>query len=122
MSTKSQEVGKALLHGIDTLESGAHDTVHAGADTARKATKVGSRWAAHQETTATRKARMLKRDLSRQTAHLRRSVSDSVEMVGDKARHTLSATNQYVKRKPWTAVAVASGVALVIGALLGRRR
>lgn len=122
MSTKSQEVGKALLHGIDTLESGAHSTVHAGANTARTVAKVGSRWAADQETAATRKARMLKRDLRRQSAQLRRSVNHSMEVVGDKARYTVDATNQYVKRKPWTAVAIASGVALLIGALLGRRR
>lgn len=122
MSTKSQEVGTALLHGIDTLESNAHDTVHAGANSARHATKASSRWAASQETNALRKARLLKRDLRKQTAQLQRTVNDSVEMVGDKARSTVATTQRYVKHNPWTAVAIASGTALLIGALLGRRR
>lgn len=122
MSTKSQEVGTALLHGIDAVESGVHDSVRAGADSARHATKATSRWAAGQETSALRKARMLKRDLRKQTAQLQRTVNDSVEMMGDKARSTVATTQRYVKRNPWTALAVASGAALLIGALLGRRR
>lgn len=122
MSTKSQEVGNVLLHGIDTLESGAHDTVHAGANSARGATKASSRWAAGQETSALRKARMLKRDLRKQSAQLRRTVNDSVEMVGDKARSSVATTQNYVKHNPWTAMAIVSGTALLVGALLGRRR
>jgi ElaB/YqjD/DUF883 family membrane-anchored ribosome-binding protein len=122
MSTKSQEVGTAVLHGIDTLESGVHDTVHAGADSARHVTKASSRWAAGQETSAIRKARMLKRDLRKQTAQLQRTVNDSVEMMGDKARSTVATTQRYVKRNPWTAMAIVSGAALLIGALLNRPR
>lgn len=122
MSTKSQEVGAALLHGIDALESGVHDTVHTGANSARQATKASSRWAASQETNAIRKARLLKRDLRKQTAQLQRTVNDSVEMIGDKARSSVATTQKYVKNNPWTAVAIASGTALLIGALLGRRR
>ncbi len=122
MSTKSQEVGTALLHGIDTLESGVHDTVHAGANSARAATKVGSRWAASQETSAVRKARMLKRDLRKQAAQLQHAVNDSVETVSNTARSTVANTHRYVKHNPWTAVAIASSTALLIGALLGRRR
>lgn len=122
MSTKSQEVGNAVLHGIDTLESGVHDTVHSGANSARNVTKVSSRWAAGQETNAMRKARMLKRDLRKQAAQLRRTVSDSVESVGDTARSGVATTQKYVKHNPWTAMAIASGAALLIGAFLGRRR
>jgi ElaB/YqjD/DUF883 family membrane-anchored ribosome-binding protein len=122
MSTKSQEVGAALLHGIDTLESGAHDSVHAGANTARTATKIGSRWAAGQETHALQKARELKRDLRKQSAQLKRRMNESVEMVGDTARSSALSTRKYVKQNPWKALAMASGAALLIGALLGRRR
>ncbi len=121
MSTKSQEVGKAVLNGIDALEAGAHDTVHSGAVGARRVTKASSRWAARQEASAMRKARLVKGDLKKQASQLQSSAYDKVEMAGDKARQVASNTHQYVKNKPWTAVAIASGIGVLLGALLGRR-
>ncbi|MGC3981758.1 MAG: hypothetical protein QM808_10885 [Steroidobacteraceae bacterium] len=122
MSTKSQEVGKAVLHGIDTLESGAHDKVHSSANSARSATRASARWASRQEAMAARRAHMLQSDMKKQAVRLRKSVNNSMDMASTKARQVADAGAGYVKRKPWKALAIASGAALLVGMFLGRRR
>lgn len=122
MSTRSAALGKSALNGIDGLEAGAHRTVHAGAETARDATKATSRWAAEREVSATRSARLMKRRLTHQAALLRRAADDSMRTVASTTRGAMKTTNRYVQRNPWSAIAIASGAAILIGALLGRRR
>ncbi|MFM8547618.1 MAG: YqjD family protein [Betaproteobacteria bacterium] len=48
-------------------------------------------------------------------------VSDSQALVFDRARQSMRKTNEAVQGHPWTAVGVAAGVGLLIGALLMRR-
>jgi ElaB/YqjD/DUF883 family membrane-anchored ribosome-binding protein len=122
MSNKSRQVGKAVLQGIDTLEASAHDTVHASANGVRFATKAGARWAADHESAATDKARVLRRDLRKQSAQLRRSMDDTLSMASDRAHQAVASSQAYIKRKPLKAIAIASGAAVVVGALLGCRR
>jgi ElaB/YqjD/DUF883 family membrane-anchored ribosome-binding protein len=122
MSTKSQAVGKAVLHGIEMLEERAHDTVHSGASSARQLTKAGSRWAGRQERAASSKVNQLKRDVTRQVKQLRKTSSELATLASGQAEQAVISGSDYIKRKPWQALAIASSAALVIGALLGRRR
>lgn len=122
MSTKSEIVGKRVIDGIDGLETSAHDGVHAGADGARQLTKASSRWAARQEAAAARKARMLKRSLDKQTVRLSKAAGKSVDAVSSTAREATTAGGRYIRKNPWSTVAIASAAAMVVGALLGRRR
>jgi ElaB/YqjD/DUF883 family membrane-anchored ribosome-binding protein len=121
MSTKSEVVGKRVINGIDGAESTAHDAVHAGADGARHLTKASARWAARQEAAAARKARILKRRLDKQAVQLSKAAGKTVGAVADTARDAVTTSGRYVRKNPWPAVAIASGAALVLGALLGRR-
>lgn len=122
MSTKSEIVGKRVIDGINGLEAGAHNGVHAGADSARQVTKASSRWAARQEASAARKARMLKRNLDKQAVRLNKAASKSLSAVSDTARDAATAGGRYVRKNPWTTLALASAAGIVLGALLGRRR
>jgi len=54
MLTKSEAVGRSVIHGIDTAEAGAHEAVDAGATRARSLTRAGTRWASRREAAATR--------------------------------------------------------------------
>lgn len=122
MSTKSEIVGKRVIDGIDGLEAGAHNGVHAGADSARQLTKTSSRWAARQETAAARKVHTLKRRLDKQAVHLNKVAGKSINAVSDTARDAATVGGRYVRKNPWSTVALASAAAMVVGALLGRRR
>ena len=37
------------------------------------------------------------------------------------ARHTVQATDDYVRQKPWQATGIAAGIGVLIGLLIGRR-
>jgi ElaB/YqjD/DUF883 family membrane-anchored ribosome-binding protein len=41
--------------------------------------------------------------------------------VVEKAKATVTATNEYVHKNPWTAIGVSAGVGLIIGMLISRR-
>jgi ElaB/YqjD/DUF883 family membrane-anchored ribosome-binding protein len=49
------------------------------------------------------------------------SLVDAEHMVVDKAKHAATATDDYVKGNPWTAVGVAAGIGLLIGFLAAKR-
>lgn len=49
------------------------------------------------------------------------SLLDAEHMVVDKAKHAATATDDYVKGNPWTAVGVAAGIGLLIGFLAAKR-
>lgn len=49
------------------------------------------------------------------------SLVDAEKMIVQKAKHTATATNDYVKANPWTAVGIAAGVSLLIGFLIAKR-
>lgn len=121
MSTKSQAIGSVAVQGINNLEERAHNKVHSGAAAASRLVTAGSRWAGRQENAAATKTRQLKRNLKKQSVQLRKSASASVAAVGKQADQALNKTQQFIKNKPLTALAVASGAALVVGALLGKR-
>jgi len=42
-------------------------------------------------------------------------------IVTEKAKTAASATDAYVREKPWTAIGISAGVGLIIGLLIGRR-
>ena len=41
--------------------------------------------------------------------------------VVEKTKATVTATNEYVHKNPWTAIGVSAGVGLIIGMLISRR-
>lgn len=49
------------------------------------------------------------------------SLADAEQMVVDKAKQAATATDDYVKGNPWTAVGIAAGVGLLIGFLAAKR-
>ncbi len=49
------------------------------------------------------------------------SLADAEQLVVDKAKQAATATDDYVKGNPWTAVGIAAGVGILIGFLLGKR-
>jgi len=48
-------------------------------------------------------------------------LADTKEIVVDKTKEAAKATDEYVHDNPWRAVAIAGGVGLIIGMLIGRR-
>ncbi|MGE0116133.1 MAG: hypothetical protein AB7T07_14780 [Steroidobacteraceae bacterium] len=122
MSTKSEVIGNAVLSGIDTLEAGAEEKLHFGANEARKLTKAGSRWAARTETASQRKARMLKRQLHHEAKQLRTQAKQAAGFVTRHTRTALASGERYVRNKPVSALAIASGAAFLLGIFAGRLR
>lgn len=53
--------------------------------------------------------------------HAKAQVADSQQVMFDRARESARKANEVVQGHPWTAVGVAAGVGLLIGALLMRR-
>jgi len=49
------------------------------------------------------------------------SLADAEQIVVDKAKQAATATDDYVKGNPWTAVGIASGIGLLIGFLAAKR-
>ena len=49
------------------------------------------------------------------------SLADAEQMVADKVKQAATATDDYVKGNPWTAVGIAAGVGILIGFLAGKR-
>lgn len=121
MSTRSESIGKRLISGIDDLEASAANGLHSGADGARQATRVGSRWAAKHETTAARQLRLLKRRLEKETVQLSKAAGRSADRVTSAARDASASGFRYIKKNPWQAVAITAAAGLLVGALLSRR-
>jgi ElaB/YqjD/DUF883 family membrane-anchored ribosome-binding protein len=121
MSTRSETIGKHLINSIDGIETSATNGLHSGADGARKVTRIGSRWAAKQETTAARQLRMLKRRLEKETAQLNKAAGKSVDWATSTARNATISGSRYIKKNPWPAVAITAAAGLLVGALLARR-
>lgn len=49
------------------------------------------------------------------------SLAEAEQIVVDKARQAATATDDYVKGNPWTAVGMAAGVGILIGFLVAKR-
>ena len=49
------------------------------------------------------------------------SLADAEQLVVDKAKQAATATDNYVKGNPWTAVGIAAGVGLLIGFFAAKR-
>ena len=49
------------------------------------------------------------------------SLAEAEQIVVDKARQAATATDDYVKGNPWTAVGIAAGVGVLIGFLVAKR-
>ena len=49
------------------------------------------------------------------------SLAEAEQIVVDKARQAATATDDYVKGNPWTAVGMAAGVGVLIGFLVAKR-
>jgi ElaB/YqjD/DUF883 family membrane-anchored ribosome-binding protein len=49
------------------------------------------------------------------------SLADAEQVVVDKTKQAATATDDYVRDSPWTAVGIAAGVGLLIGFLAARR-
>lgn len=49
------------------------------------------------------------------------SLADAEQIVVDRARQAATATDDYVKGSPWTAVGIAAGVGILIGFLAAKR-
>ncbi len=49
------------------------------------------------------------------------SLAEAERHVVDKAKQAATATDDYVKGNPWTAVGIAAGVGILIGFLVGKR-
>jgi ElaB/YqjD/DUF883 family membrane-anchored ribosome-binding protein len=121
MSTRSESIGRRVIDSIDGLEASAADGLRSSADGVRKATRVGSRWAAKHETNAARQLRILKRRLEREAAQLNRAAGKSVDWVTSTARDAGVTGGRYIRKNPWPAVAVTAAAGLLVGALLARR-
>lgn len=50
------------------------------------------------------------------------SLADAEQMIVDKTRQAATATDEYVRGNPWTAVGVATAVGLLIGFLVTKRK
>jgi ElaB/YqjD/DUF883 family membrane-anchored ribosome-binding protein len=46
---------------------------------------------------------------------VRRMANDTADSLRDRARYAVEATDEYVHDRPWTAVGIAAGVALLLG-------
>jgi ElaB/YqjD/DUF883 family membrane-anchored ribosome-binding protein len=53
--------------------------------------------------------------------HSRAALTDMQEMLTERTRECMHATDVYVRDNPWQAVGIAAGLGLVLGLLLGRR-
>ena len=51
----------------------------------------------------------------------RAALADVQAIIADRARECVQSTETYVRDNPWQAMAMAGGIGLVIGLLLGRR-
>jgi ElaB/YqjD/DUF883 family membrane-anchored ribosome-binding protein len=49
------------------------------------------------------------------------SLADAEQLLENKAKQAATATDDYVKGNPWTAVGIAAGVGILIGFLFGKR-
>ena len=49
------------------------------------------------------------------------SLADAEQLAVDKAKQAATATDNYVKGNPWTAVGIAAGVGILIGFLAAKR-
>lgn len=49
------------------------------------------------------------------------SLAEAEQIVVDKAKQVATATDDYVKGNPWTAVGIAAGVGVLIGFLVAKR-
>ena len=49
------------------------------------------------------------------------SLADAEQLVVDKAKQAATATDNYVKSNPWTAVGIAAGIGILIGFLAAKR-
>ncbi|MBI3545098.1 MAG: DUF883 domain-containing protein [Gammaproteobacteria bacterium] len=49
------------------------------------------------------------------------NLADAEKVIVEKAKQTATATDEYVKGNPWTAVGIAAGIGLVIGFLAAKR-
>jgi ElaB/YqjD/DUF883 family membrane-anchored ribosome-binding protein len=49
------------------------------------------------------------------------SLADAEQLVVNKAKQAVTATDDYVKVNPWTSVGIAAGVGILIGFLFGKR-
>ena len=49
------------------------------------------------------------------------SLAEAEQIVVDKAKQAATATDDYVKGNPWTAVGIAAGVGVLIGFLVAKR-
>lgn len=63
----------------------------------------------------------LQREIRGKAERVKDSVNRSVSSVADAAETVVTEANAYVKQRPWTSIAIASGVVLMVGMLLGRR-
>lgn len=63
----------------------------------------------------------LQRELHGKAQRVKDSVNRSVSSVADAAEAAVTETNDYVKQRPWSAIAIASAVVFMLGMLLGRR-
>jgi ElaB/YqjD/DUF883 family membrane-anchored ribosome-binding protein len=49
------------------------------------------------------------------------SLAEAEQQVVDKAKQAATATDNYVKGNPWTAVGIAAGIGILIGFLVAKR-
>ena len=49
------------------------------------------------------------------------SLADAEKLIVEKAKQTATATDEYVKGNPWTAVGIAASIGLLIGFLAAKR-
>ncbi len=49
------------------------------------------------------------------------SLADAEQIVVDKAKQAATATDDYVKGNPWTAVGIAAGIGMLIGFFVAKR-
>jgi ElaB/YqjD/DUF883 family membrane-anchored ribosome-binding protein len=49
------------------------------------------------------------------------SLADAEQLVVDKAKQAATATDNYVKGNPWTAVGIAAGIGILIGFFAAKR-
>jgi len=63
----------------------------------------------------------LQREIRGKAERVKDSVNRSVSSVTDAAEAAVTEAGDYVKQRPWTSLAIASGVVLLVGMLLGRR-
>lgn len=59
--------------------------------------------------------------LAEKLKNAKASLADAEQLVVDKAKQAATATDNYVKSNPWTAVGIAAGVGILIGFLVAKR-